>query len=393
MLNLHSGRAAQVIRGSCLLLLACFSAVELRVIEHEIAGSRGAGQSRKIDLLPLSSQESAKLIVSEKVSTRVEQLMQDIRANPWDTQASLHLSEELEAEGNDTNAEQQLIWAAAHDHGIVPKWALANFYLRRGDKERFFEWANRYRQDSADPSKGLLRLMLEAEPDLSKLLTRIRPLKCPELAEFVALLDERSLPSGSIVADMGQCKDTNSQERWAQHIGFLLDRNHPILAKEQWEGLGLSENLFNADFRYKISEKGFDWRINRSPGISVVQHDNQAGAEIQVASDAADGSVVLFQPVELVPRAAYNISVQSEMEDNSLVPLRLEFVLLSQGKVLGSNIGDPLQPAERPIEWLVKAPESDQTLALALVYHRRRQELIGDQIIQVKSVDLVRIDR
>jgi hypothetical protein len=44
------------------------------------------------------------------------------------------------------------------------------------------------------------------------------------------------------------------------------------------------------------------------------------------------------------------------------------------------------------VVWEFRAPKSDKTLALALVYYRGRQGFVGNQTIQIKSVDLVQTE-
>jgi tetratricopeptide (TPR) repeat protein len=64
-----------------------------------------------------------------------------LERSPQDADLWMDLGVRAELEGDFEVAEAALLRAAALDREFAPAWALANFYFRRGEQERFWPWA------------------------------------------------------------------------------------------------------------------------------------------------------------------------------------------------------------------------------------------------------------
>ncbi|MGD0911746.1 MAG: hypothetical protein ABR928_07615, partial [Terracidiphilus sp.] len=63
-------------------------------------------------------------------SHAVELLRTALRLDNYNAQADIELGLQYEAGGDPSHAEMLLLQAAAIDHTYLPRWSLANFYLR-----------------------------------------------------------------------------------------------------------------------------------------------------------------------------------------------------------------------------------------------------------------------
>jgi tetratricopeptide (TPR) repeat protein len=93
--------------------------------------------------------------------------------NPRLASAWIHLGLDAEADGNLPEAEADLLQAARVDHLYLPAWTLANFYFRRGDRVRFWRWAERAAALTYDDYRPLLRLADVFDPCPQRVASRL----------------------------------------------------------------------------------------------------------------------------------------------------------------------------------------------------------------------------
>jgi len=72
--------------------------------------------------------------------------------NPRYTAAWIAQGLESETAGDRRRAEASLLRAAETDATYLPRWTLANFYVRAGDSEKFWIWARRASVMAPDPA-------------------------------------------------------------------------------------------------------------------------------------------------------------------------------------------------------------------------------------------------
>ena len=91
-----------------------------------------------------------------------------VSLNPRLASAWIHLGLDAEADGNQPQAEEDLLRAARVDRQYLPAWTLANFYFRCGDAAKFWPWARRAAVLTYDDYRPLLRLAdtLETSPQV-----------------------------------------------------------------------------------------------------------------------------------------------------------------------------------------------------------------------------------
>jgi hypothetical protein len=120
-------------------------------------------------------------------------LAQALTLNPRDAQAWIEAALQDELAGDHTSAEGKLLEAARWDRTWKPRWTLANFYFRRADPARFWEWARRSAELGREDLTPLVNLCWQMDPNPHRLLA-ILPERPGPLAQALAFSFRRAEP-------------------------------------------------------------------------------------------------------------------------------------------------------------------------------------------------------
>jgi hypothetical protein len=296
------------------------------------------------------------------------ELQKAVALDPWDSTDMLLLSAHYESAGDRTSAERLLTEAADRDLGSAPRLALSNFYLRSGNDEKFFDWANKYRAIALGSHEALLRLAFDVDPVPASLQARFAPMSCEEVAEMLKIVDERNSAVATPEEQLMQCTDRSSRLAGWQHVSRLLAKGRGEAARNEWIRLGNPANLFNGDFASPISGEGFDWRVNQDPNIALSQRDFNSGLEIHLSGATIEGAVAAYQPVALVADRPYRLTLTFKDTSHDNDCLQAEIVELSTGKILASGHDNWKMIGELKGEWSFVAPKTTAVEGLALIY-------------------------
>jgi tetratricopeptide (TPR) repeat protein len=88
-----------------------------------------------------------------------------LRLNPYNAQGTIELALRYEAEGDYSRAENMFLQAFVVDKTYLPRWSLANFYLRRNDLPAFWMWVRKAAEMPADDIGSLFELCWRVSPD------------------------------------------------------------------------------------------------------------------------------------------------------------------------------------------------------------------------------------
>ncbi len=97
------------------------------------------------------------------------QLIAASALSPQDSRYWIRLGFRAESENQQNKAEKYLLHAAAVDRKFDPRWALMNFYFRRGRLPEFWPWTERAFELSYGDLTPLFRLTWEATRDPSEI--------------------------------------------------------------------------------------------------------------------------------------------------------------------------------------------------------------------------------
>jgi hypothetical protein len=103
-----------------------------------------------------------------------EQILETaLTLDPYNAQADIELGLRIEAAGDYERAEKLLLNAYSIDRTFLPRWSLANFYLRRGNLPAFWTWARSAAEMSSDNAEPLFALCWRVSPDPGELSRKI----------------------------------------------------------------------------------------------------------------------------------------------------------------------------------------------------------------------------
>ena len=370
-------------------LILAVSVTNLAVSAHELLKASGSPVAIAVAdrLMPLDSYNELRAAASNP-SNSEPSLRAALAKNPWDTRSWIGLSVQAEMRGDSTTAENLLHVAAAHDIGREPRWALANFYFRQGDQQKFLEWTNSYRAVTHDREEGLFRMVAASVPDAHALNQALPHLGCDEMGTAVDVMRAAQQPADELIASMAStCKDATSRASLSAMVSDLILEDKPQRAAEVWAGMGERGTLANAEFHQPITGQGFDWRINKSPDVTFRQRD--AGVDFNLQDGVADGTVLLFQPVLLEPGAHYRLAMSTLGDAAVTGAFRWELVELSTGRHLPSSLDE--DNINNLPNWRFVAPAtSARSLALALYYRRPEGAVPVTGKLTVQGVQLAR---
>jgi hypothetical protein len=309
-----------------------------------------------------------------------------VKRNPWDAQAWMNLGFLAEMDGDVTEGERDFRMAAEVDRRAAPAWALANFYFQHSDMDGFDAWAARYRQYANGNVAGLYRMAWRRQPQVADLIKHFSPMTCSELEELDSFLEPHATSAEMVPVDtlLVSCQEQEAVRLVTADISRLLMEDHPNLALDLWnrldqnryfdfKRLGSRDHnlLANSDFNQQLDEAGFDWRVNRTPGVHT-RRLNGSGHSLEFALDGSEpeAATLLFQPVALAGGTTYRLEAALGAGEGQDEAFGWRLVELSTGRTLANGVRDTSTEHKDVTAWILQAPPSSRTLALAFTYIR-----------------------
>jgi hypothetical protein len=231
-----------------------------------------------------------------------------------------------EVDRNYAKAEQLLDKAVAADRKFAPRWALLNFYFRRGSESGVWPpgfWPTLHgalEMSSPEDTNAVFQLAWEQSQDAPAILARLPP-KPAVLKAYLQFLmrTERMEAAGPAalllahVADSGEtpllldyCEQAiplNSGSAVAVW-NLLASRKFIPLAPLNATGGTI---LTNKDFSVTPSGRAFDWKIPAADGTIVSQSDDSHGMNIHFDGSEPEDCVILKQTMPAIPGFQYRI--------------------------------------------------------------------------------------
>jgi tetratricopeptide (TPR) repeat protein len=214
-------------------------------------------------------------------------LRQALAARPRWSGAWVRLGLAEERDGRIQAAEQALLEAGRIDRQLAPAWALANFYFRRGDRERFWRWAPQAASRVYDDYRPLLRLADVFEPSPRRLLERLNggaPLARAYLDFLIAAqrLGDAHQAAVALAAAGDPADDARLADAVSRHIAAgdaaraleLWNLRFPRLDPER------GPVLANPGPARQPTGQGFDWRMPECAGASGAWRAGEVRFEI-----------------------------------------------------------------------------------------------------------------
>lgn len=310
-----------------------------------------------------------------------------LAANPRDAASWVALGLRREMDGDSGGAERCLLQAAGVDRTYDPRWALANFYFRRGDRDRFWLWAKRAAEMACGDMRPLFRLCWNATEDPAAILSRVIPQRPEVLRQYLAfLLEEGALgPAASLAATLAAHAEPEDVPVLLDACDRLLDSQNAGGSLPVWNALcarkliaaaelspGQGRCLTNRAFASAPTSRGFDWRLPAVEGVSISRAEANPFLRVSFSGRQPERCEVLWQYVPLIPGARHRFEFEyrtSGIEAGGGLRWRISGVIAGGWKPL-ADLADLSSEGWSRGAVAFETPAELRLARLALVYQR-----------------------
>ena len=261
-----------------------------------------------IRLVPDGWEYYMRLAQFDREHTR-ELLATALRLNRYDAQADIELGLQYEADEDFPRAERQLLDAYDVDHTYLPRWSLANYYLRRDNLPAFWAWARSAASMPADEVRPLFELCWRVSPDPEKITGEILNQKPELIRQYIGfLLAKDQLSAVAIVAPRLLRSGDPESDRplLLSVVNRLVAVNDAAAANALWHLLIEQHWVVadtsvpnNADFERDPLPVSFDWSLPEYPGLH--SWPGSSGLETEFTGSQPEDCTVAEQIVALTP--------------------------------------------------------------------------------------------
>ncbi|HKF49247.1 MAG TPA: hypothetical protein VKB38_17945 [Terracidiphilus sp.] len=318
------------------------------------------------------------MVLSQIDSAHEEQLlMRSLQLNSYNAAANIELGLYAESGGDYVRAEKLLVEAFAIDRTFVTRWALANFYLRRGNEPAFWQWARSAASMPSDRMGALFELCWRESPDPDKISAAIlsdNPGLIHQYIDFLLTKNQltaaasaahRLIPLGNPVIDTPV---------------LLTTVNRLVAAKEGPAAAGLWRELISARwvqgdlavvnnprFDRDPLPVDFDWFLPANDGVN--SETGSAGLVADFNGSEPESWVIASQSIVLSPGPH---TLQYSYRTSQIAPgtgLRWQIVAAGTDSSL-ANSADLASDTLRNDSMTFTVPQDAPLLRLLLTYQR-----------------------
>jgi len=382
-------------RCCCLLTLAgalagCYYSVRLGLADWLAQEGTVAATSKSLKLAPGNSEYlgNAAAAMDDSGLDGTPLWERAALVNSLDARNWIRLSGRAEGNGDEATAEADLHRAYRADPEFDSRWALANFYLRRGDRLHTLEWARRTLEFGSGDLKAVFQLCWEAGAAGSEILEKAIPARSTVLGAYLGYLNnaagsEATAKIEAATAVTKKLLGVAGKEEERALVDFCsraLSQGQVEDAYTVWNGLiarGLLQaelvvpsagGLVNADFAREPTGAGFDWTVQTVDGITVQRPGS--GIRVVFSGKEPESFVLLGQFVALVPSRNYRFSFRYECGDMTGAGLKWVFFDPRTEAVVASAGPNDDTAGEHGAEARFEAPADVDLVRLELRYAR-----------------------
>lgn len=244
--------------------------------------------------------------------------------NPYFTKARIALALEVESAGDSARGEQILLEAARRDHQFAPAWALADYYVRTNQPNKFWPWARTAANISYGDLRPLFDLCFLVSEDSSIVFDRVAVLRVVQRQFLSYLITHERLPDAHAVA-LRIMHDAAAEDSdfLMGYIDAALAAGQIGPAREIWDQVDrrlMPHNddsvITNGDFARPILNRGFDWRLMQVDGVVAIQTRDQGPyLSFSFSGKQPEQCELMAQFLPLTKGAAYVMRFQYKTAD------------------------------------------------------------------------------
>lgn len=243
--------------------------------------------------------------------------------SPRDSRYWIRRAFRAEVEQKYAASEQYLMIANRVDRGFDPRWALMNYYFRRGRLADFWKSAGYALKMSYGDLDPIFRLCFAASDDPSRIRQILPPRRGILFGLFTYLVQHQQLESASGIAE------ELASGASAEETPALVDYCNRQMGHDNESSLRVWDALCrrqlvpfselaptrgrivtNGDFTAPPLQQGFDWRYHVGNGVSAGPMDTGLGASISISGYQPDVLPIMDEEIPLTPGKQYFLSYE-----------------------------------------------------------------------------------
>ena len=310
--------------------------------------------------------------------------------DPFNATLWIRAGSAAEISGDDAGAEQDFLRAARRSRQYEPRWALANYYFRRGDAQHFWPWAKSALAASLKDRKLLFDLCWRMQPDSRVILDRAIPDNPSVLRDYLGFLLETNRSEATLAVAQRLADRASDADHYMllTYVNRMLEAGQPQKALSVWNALCLRKlipyspldpdrgpRLTNALFSMEPLNSGFDWRVPQVNGISTTRSGSASGMRFDFSGQQPEDCWLIYQFAPLQPLRRYDLRFSyrtNEIPEGS----GLHWHVLDAGSGPEIPVEHESLPSFSSIGWTeavvpFTVPSRVQAVRLVLAYRRQ----------------------
>jgi hypothetical protein len=241
--------------------------------------------------------------------------------DPGNAGTWIRLGVAAEMRGDPRAAEHNLLRAAQASRQFAPRWALANYYFRRGDAAHFWLWARESLLIGSGDLNPVFQLCWHVSQDPNLIFERAIPPRPAVLNAYVLyLLQEGRLaasePASVKLAALSTTEEQSTLVAWCDR---QLDAGSVPAALEVWNTLCARHllpyapldrdraPLTDGGFAAASVGGGFAWRLVPGPRVSIGRNPSPPYLWVDFDGHQPEECAPLSQFVPVTPGASYRL--------------------------------------------------------------------------------------
>lgn len=323
------------VAGGCLagaFLLAAWSSGIAAVAELEKAKNTPDSLRKAVELAPDNAVFRNLLAEHIEGSGRdpKPQLIEAMRLSPLESQYMVRRAFRSEIENDFATAEALLLEAARIDRKAAPRWALMNFYFRRGRETEFWAWFTKALLMSQGSVDAIFRLAWAMSQDSELILSHI-PNQPEPMRQYYGYLaaTNRLDDAGPVAIRVATVLAPQEHDLMLSYCDRYAEGD-PQRALPVWNALAAHGGtsfrplnpetgiiLTNETFASEPSRRGFDWSMPTVDGVTSERVPDMKAIRFTFSGDQPEACDLLQERIPLSPEKTYEIRWLAEVRSEA----------------------------------------------------------------------------
>ena len=357
------------------LVFLIYSCERLAWADHLAHAASPETVARAVELAPGDASYRLKLAEVEAAAGTdpAAALRSAIALDPSNATAWIRLGVTAEMHGDLHSAEHDLRQAAQVSRQFAPRWALANYYFRRGDAPHFWAWARASLEMSYGDRDPIFQLCWHMSQDGTLIFERAIPPRRDVLDAYVRFLSDtgRLAASQPVAIQLAATATAADQPALVAWCNRQIDAGSAAAAVDVWNQLCARRllpytpldrgraPLTDGNFAAVTSvNSGFGWRLPAVPGVTWGTSPNPRYLWLTFSGDQPETCEPLTQFVPVMPGASYKLrfAYQTSQDIPAASGLRWTVYEARGGAALASSAGWLANPDWKTDEMRFTAP-------------------------------------